>query len=239
MHTPGELVSASPTGDVWRVGRKPAPWGWSDWKWADGGAFPGRWDSPNRTYRTSYAGSSAYASLVEVLAHFRPDPAVVQGIAEIVDDEVDALYPTAPAGVVPSAWFRDRLLARATLSGVFCDVAAARTVACLRPQFLELALSLGLPDFDVAAIQLAEPRTLTQHVGLAIYALTDEAMNPVFDGIRFLSRHGSDLELWTVFEHSDDGDRSRLLHDVTSRAITARDPAVLAAMELHGLSADE
>ena len=105
MHTPGELVSASPTGDVWRVGRKPAPWGWSDWKWADGGAFPGRWDSPNRTYRTSYAGSSAYASLVEVLAHFRPDPAVVQGIADMVDDEVDALYPTAPAGVVHQLGF--------------------------------------------------------------------------------------------------------------------------------------
>lgn len=239
MKLEGDLVACRPDGPVWRVGRKPTPWGWSDWKWADGGVFPGRWDSPNGTYRTSYAGSSPFASLVEVLAQFRPDPQVIDAMAEIIEDEVDALYPTGQAGVVPSTWFRERLLARAALSGVFCDVGAAATVAQLRPEFLESAQRLGLADFDVSAVQQAKHRALTQRVGLAIYSLTDEAMNPVFDGVRFLSRHGSDLELWTVFERSDDGDRSRLLHDVTAEPLRTHDPAVIAAMRLHGLSAED
>lgn len=235
----GGFVGRTPDAPVWRVGRKPSPWAWADWRWADGGTFPGRWDSPNRTYRTTYAGSTAFASLVEVLAQFRPDPAVVDGLDEIADDEVDALFPSAAPGSVPSAWFRARLLTHARLDGLFCDVAAADSIAALRPRFLEAAQALGLPDFDAAALQIAERRSLTQQVGLAVYSLTDGGGRPVFDGVRFLSRHGADLELWTAFERSEDGDRSALLRDVVDEPLRHHHPDVVAAMRLHGLVLDD
>lgn len=234
----GDLVGTSPVAAVWRVGRKPSPWAWADWKWAHGGVFPGRWDAPDGTYRTTYAGSSAFASLVEVLAQFRPDPVLVASLDDITGEEVDELYPTAVPGSVPSSWFHERLLAQARLLGVFCDVAASDTIAALRPGFLDAARVLGLPDFDAAALQIAERRSLTQRVGQAVYARTDESGNPLFDGIRFLSRHGADLELWTVFERSEDGERSALLRDVSAEQLSPRHPDVTAAMWLHGLELD-
>lgn len=235
----GELVGRRPAGPVWRIGRKPSPWSWVDWKWADGGTFPGRWDSPNRTYRTTYAGSTVFASLVEVLAQFRPDPVLLADADEIADDEVDALYPTATPGSIPSTWFDARLVARARLDGVYCDVSAADSIAALRPRFLAAARALGLPDFDAAALQIAERRSLTQQVGLAVYSQTESAGNPSFDGVRFLSRHGADLELWAVFERSTDGDRSALLREVGVEPLSADRPDVIAAVRLHGLTLDD
>lgn len=235
----GAFATKTPAAPVWRVGRAPSPWAWVDWKWADGGTFPGRWDAPNRTYRTTYAASSAYAALVEVLAQFRPDPELHEALAGIDEDEVDALYPTVSAGTISASWFHARRLARARLLGVYCDVSAAATIAELRPRFLGAARSAGLPDFDAAALQIAERRALTQQVGLAVYTETDAAANPTFDGVRFLSRHGSDLELWTVFERSTDGERSALLRDVEVGPLTSHHPDVVAAMTLHGLTLDD
>ncbi|MDQ0744223.1 hypothetical protein QFZ62_001531 [Clavibacter sp. B3I6] len=94
MERPRYALRTSP-GEVWRVGRAPDPWVWTDWRYAERGRFRGRWDSPDGSYRTVYAGSTPLACLVELLAPFRPDPAVVDELAAIQEDEADAsLHPT-------------------------------------------------------------------------------------------------------------------------------------------------
>jgi hypothetical protein len=239
-HAPGTtdlLTVRSDPGEVWRVGYGPHPWHWVDWAHAVNGRFTGRWDAVDSAYRTIYAGSSLFACLVEVLARFRPDPILHTDMASIQVDEADAsLYATVPAGVVDEAWLTVRKISRARLSGRYCDVADSATVAALRTRFIGLAMALGMADFDSSALQNSEPRELTQQVGREVYAMSDGAGHPLFDGVRFLSRHGNDLELWTVFERSTDGESSARLSSVVVGDLDPEHPDVMATMRLHGLS---
>lgn len=228
---------------VWRVGRKPSPWDWPDWKYADGstGTFSGRWDAPvPHTYRTTYAATRAEGALLEVLARFRPDPQLVADMDSIAIEETDtALYSTSPAGLVPEEWFEPRMLASATFAGSFCDIAHSETVAALWSEFQPRATAaLGLSDFDGSALQNADVRPLTQAVGERLYRLTTTEGTPLIDGIRFLSRFGADQELWTVFEQPSDGVRSPLLTGIETVPLSPAFDPVQAAMTTLGLTTD-
>lgn len=59
-------------------------------------------------------------------------------------------------------------------------------------------MSLGLADFDAAALKDARPRQLTQAIAAWLYERT------AVDGVTFASRHGDDLRLWAVFERPGD-----------------------------------
>ena len=83
---------------VHRVGYSPEPWNWTPWEYAGtDGRFHGRWDDPNGTWRTLYAGFSPLACYLEVLAVFRADPIVSEELDAIIDNaNCDALYPLRP-----------------------------------------------------------------------------------------------------------------------------------------------
>ena len=235
--TPAGYVERINPGAVWRIGYEPDPWAWTDWAYASDGRFDGRWDAPAGEYRTVYAGSSYFACLVEVLARFRPDPALTAVSDLIIEDELDAaVYGTVDAGIVDPAWFAVRRVARAHLSGSYCDVSESTTIATLRRHFAAMAVSdFGLADFDASALLNSGPRELTQEVGRFIYALS-LGEGSTFDGVRFLSRHGADLELWAVFERSDDETHSRHLTDVVVGTIDPANEEVLQALQLHSLT---
>ncbi|TFB67754.1 hypothetical protein E3O06_17135 [Cryobacterium glaciale] len=93
-----------------------------------------------------------------------------------------------------------------------------------------------MADFDSSALQNSEPRELTQRVGRAVYEMSNDDGVPAFDGVRFLSRHGNDLELWSIFERSTDGAYSAQLSDIVVGALRPDHPDVEAAMRLHGLN---
>lgn len=103
--------------------------------------------------------------MLEVLACFRPDPALGDELGEIHEDDADGtLYPTASAGTVPRSWLRPRAAGVAYLSGSFCAATSSASIAALRPVFIGRALSLGLSDFDAAALKDSRSRQLTQLV---------------------------------------------------------------------------
>ena len=116
--TPTGYVEQSNPGAVWRIGYEPDPWAWTDWAYSSDGHFYGRWDAPAGEYRTVYAGPSYFACLVEVLARFRPDPALV-AVSNLIDEnEADAaIYATVDAGIVDPAWFKARRVAQAQSNG--------------------------------------------------------------------------------------------------------------------------
>jgi hypothetical protein len=58
-----------------------------------------------------------------------------------------------------------------------------------------------------------------------------------FDGVRFLLRHGADLELWAIFERSNDDTRSRHLSESHDGQIDPAHPTVARALHLHSLMA--
>ncbi len=215
---------------VWRVGYRPDPWAWVGWEWASGGRFPGRWDDAEGNFRTVYAGSSLLGCLLELLADFRVDPLLEDDLGQIVEDPEDAAaFPTGLAGVVDPTWLAARVGATARLTGRFCAVTAARSLAGLHPVFIGAALQLGLKDFDAAALKDSRARALTQQVASHLYATT------TLDGVEFQSRHGDDLTLWAVFERPGDGPVSPCLTDIHHHDLDPDHPEVKRAMDLLGL----
>jgi hypothetical protein len=218
---------------VWRVGFSPDPWAWSGWQYATSGRFPGRWDDVDGNFRTVYAGSRLLACLLEVLAHFRRDAHLAAELQDIHEDDQDRhAYPSIKPGHVPRQWLDPRSIATGTLTGTFCLAASSETVASLYPDFIGLTLSLGLTDFDAAALKDARPRQLTQSVATWLYENTD------VNGVSFNSRHGDDLTLWAVFERPEEGPLSACLTDVGHHPFSGAEPELVRAFELLDLQWD-
>lgn len=230
--TPAQLKILKADQPVWRVGFLPEPWAWSGWQWAGAdGRFGGRWDDRQGNFRTVYAGSTLLACLLEVLAGFRPDPTLALELDAIEEDGDDAaLFPTAPAGEVPYSWLEPRSAASATMTGRFCAVTNAESIAALRPRFVALAHQLKLHDFDAAALKNGQPRALTQAVATHLHATTD------VNGVTFASRHGDDLTLWAIFERAEDPAVSPVLARIEHHRLTPEDPDVAEAFRLLGLT---
>lgn len=220
---------------VWRVGRAPDPWAWIDRQYAG----HQRWDDADEIFRTVYAGDSLYGCYVEVLAYSRPDvePDGSDLLAGVTEDPEDAAeFPVPTAGSIPRDWIGGRMVTAASLAGPYADVRSADTIAALRPDFLRLALRLGYPDFDAAALKSADPRELTQRVASYLYALTDDRGSTVVDGVRFASRHGDELQMWGIFERPGDEPASHHLTQTTARLVDLEDPDLHRAMSLHRLT---
>lgn len=220
---------------VYRVGFLPNPWAWSDWSWSVDGRFDGRWDDPAGNFRTVYAGSTLLGCLLEVLACFRPDPVLAAELGDIDEDDQDAeTHPTATAGTVPHGWADKRRVGVAELTGRFCGVTSAATIAALRPHFISAALSRGLQDFDAAALKDGRPRALTQAVARHLHDNSD------VDGVTFASRLGDEVTLWAIFERAGDPIVSSTLADAEYHRLASDHPDLERALDLLGLTwADE
>ena len=190
---------------LFRVGRRPEVWRWTDWRFAGpDGTFGCRWDDPQSRYRVAYASATALGAYLEALAPLRPDPHVVAACAEI--DENDAEAPqTKKAGVVPASWRAGHLLGRGVCDGVqdpLVAVGGAASLAVLRRELAALLLESGLSDLDAATIRLAVPRRFTQGVSRFIYEQAGDDGTP-FAGIFYLSRYGDDVVNCGLFERGD------------------------------------
>ncbi len=212
-------------GPVYRVGRHPDPWAWPDWAYATDGTFGNRWDDPQGEYRVLYASSQRVAAFVETLARFRPDLAVVAGLADIEGDDTDP-----PVGVVPARWLAGRRVGQAELSGRFVDVGDARSLATLRTAAAASAIHHGLGEIDAAAIRLTAPRGFTQAISRLVYASVSE--DGPFSGIRYASRLGDQFMNWAIFEAQQAPPPVAVDID---EPVDADDPDFQAALDLLGL----
>jgi hypothetical protein len=196
------LASIRAAGEIYRLGRRPDPWRWPDWAYAgEDGTFGNRYDDPRSAYRVLYASSLRLGSLLETLARFRPDPAVLA--VEINGDPRDEAYETLAAGVVPASWLDDRTLGIARCDAAFADVGHARSLAALRTALAADVVRYGLEDVDAAAIRAAVPRGFTQEISRYVYECTDEQGDGPFRGIGYLSRLGDDIRNWAIFEPAE------------------------------------
>jgi hypothetical protein len=224
------VITDAPQEPVWRVGYCPEPLAWSGWEHATDGRFHGRWDDPEGKFRTLYLGESLLACLLEVLAFARKDKHLAATLAEIDEDPKDAQqYPTADPGALDPAWLGPRCAASAVLSGRYCRVTAADTVAALYPKFIGDALDAGYDDFDAALLKNSGARTITQAVSAHLY------VQESVDGIQFGSRHGDELNLWCVYEQPHDSRISSHLLSLTEVALTLDTPELQQALEMLGL----
>ena len=222
------LETVTADGPVFRLARAPDPWAWPDWSQAGfDGTFGNRWDDSEGEYRVLYASSTRFGALLETLARFRPDLAVVAGLREI-EGEDDAVA----AGTVPREWFERRLLGVAELSGAYADVGAAASLATIRSQLAAKALHHGLQDVDAAAIRAAAPRGFTQEVSRLVYGSRTEGGEPLA-GIRYRSRLDDDTDNWAVFEPAPGAPAP--LDVLDAEPVRSGDPDVTRAISVLGL----
>lgn len=228
------LVERASPGVLHRVGRTPDPWAWPDWQYAGSdGTFGNRWDDPDGLYRVLYTSSTRLGCYLECLARFRPDPHVAAGLAAIDDDT--ALPPTAPAGVIPASWARDRRVGTGTCTrGVFANVASARSLALLNRALATQLIAVGLDELDAAAIRQRAPRALTQRISRFAFEASASG-GALFAGLFYRSRLGDDLDNFALFE----GDNRWELDDLANQPIDPRDPDLQEALRLLAVTLTE
>ena len=178
-----------PVAVIYRLGRKPNPWAAPDWALAGpDGTFGNRFDDPDATYRVLYASSQRLGCFLETLARFRIDLKLAAELAEIQGD-ADHI----PQGEVPAEWLAKRIMGVATASGEYADVGSSAWISRLRIALMADLQKLGIGDFDASVLQKTAPRSLTQSVSRIVF-------NDGLAGIRYLSKHGHDIENWALFE---------------------------------------
>jgi len=174
---------------VHRIGRRPDPWQYPDWSRANPDrTFGNRFDDPDGEYRVLYASSAPLGCFLETLARYRPDLTLYAELQEITGEN-----DFIPPGTVPREWLQRSVMGSANAHGQFADIGASEWIEKLRRTLAPLLISLGIPDFDASVLQRSGPRILTQNVSGVVY-------REGFDGIRYLSKYGHDLENWALFE---------------------------------------
>jgi hypothetical protein len=195
----GIIAVPPPRSPVFRVGRTPDPFAFPSWAFAHpDGTFGNRFDDPSgrrgvpasRRFRVLYLASESAGAFGETLAGYRPDLA---GLAS-----AGATPPARPS--VPASWRLARRLGTAVLdpSLRFADLAAAETAHALRGLLAPVALSLGLSDIDFGTL-IGPQRLFTQGAARAVYEQMDPSGQPLYAGLRYLSRLNPAWECWAVF----------------------------------------
>lgn len=192
------MKAASTPAVVFRLGRRPDPWSWPDWRFAGpDGTFGNRFDDPQGLYRVLYASTQRLATFVECLAPFRSDPEIIAEYAAIVASDGDD-EPPSP-GDVPISWIEARCVGTAELTGDYVELGHHQTLAELRRALAGRVVHYGMHELNAAAIRLTAPRAFTQEISRYVF---DETINGArrWNGIAYRSKHGDDLDNWAVFE---------------------------------------
>lgn len=166
---------------------------------------------------TVYGATKRAGAFAECLAPLRPRLSQLNALAEreLTDGMEDFrsidLELTA-RGMVPTwidaNWRFQHGVAQvgATRSEWFVDVDSLHTIGALRSRAADLLDSHGYEDLDVALLRSGDRRLTTDLAELISWEVLDDGSTP--SGIRFESRHGSNLECWAVWGRG----RPKLLH---------------------------
>jgi len=155
-----------------------------------------RFDSLTGRFQTLYFGSTLEACFGETLSRFRPDP----NLSFVRDEWEDLGFMSH--GHVPADWRRRRTSVRALVGdpgSVFLDVEDAGSRAYLERELGTTLSLLGCTDLDVPTIR-GHDRRITRAISEWAWQQVDDEKNPVFAGLRYLSRLDTEWECWAVFD---------------------------------------
>jgi hypothetical protein len=235
-----KLVVARKPRPTWRVGRLPEVWSLPSWqlRGADG-TLGQRWDDPKGLFRVSYSSSKRIGPLLELLAKLRADDQLVH--ADVDAGAIDALAEAAgdlvhsvrPGYLHAPSWAMVRGIGRAQLDGRFTDIGHHASLSTLHNELPELRRRFHLRELDLAAVE-SDVRPLTQTIAGFVFGCTWRPPgSPIhvrqFDGIRYESRLGSNVNNWAAFEPV-------ALRDIEERPLTPDDPDLERAARIYRLT---
>lgn len=171
-----------------------------------------------------YAATTAQGALAEVTAPFRLSASVRQLMAE-----AGATAEELEAPALDASWRAPRVIRtiRSRDALPFLDIEAAATHTYLTERARTILISLSVPTLDVATVR-GPSRLLTRGLATWIYQAVDDTGDPLYGGIRYLSRLSTDYECWAIFDETP-------VELVSERRITLDDPDLVAIAERHGI----
>lgn len=189
-----EPATAIPPEILYRVGRNSGLLNYSTISPSDA-ALPNagnRFDVPGGG--VLYAATARTGCFVETLARFRPTPRM----RELLEDEPGFMI----TGGVPQDWRLQRSMATLAVRDPlpFLDVEASETHAFLSKTLASQLVQLDYADnLDLSDVTNHD-RRLSRLIALHAYTAADDSGNPLYSGIRYMSRVGSRWECWAIFE---------------------------------------
>lgn len=191
--TPQPVPIGYPSDGAWRVARAGNPLRFSKITAQDAplSGAGNRFDVPGGG--VLYAATDLRGCFTETLARFRP----TAKMRELLKDEDEDFMI---CGGVPADWRLKRLKARVETTDAlpFVDVEHPETLAYLS---VEIALELSALKVDVLDIGLMRGRNrlITRAVASWAYQAGDEDGEPLYSGLRYVSRLG-EYECWAIFD---------------------------------------
>lgn len=174
-----------PEAGLYRVARWPDPLVWPPWEFVG----EGRFDDPQKTFRTLYAGEQPRDCFVELLARFRPSVVVLARVREVT-----GATDSFPSTEIPVEWYRSRSIGRLRPgpNQRWLDLRSLATRQTLRSELAGSLVRLGLTDLDVSGIRSSN-RELTQTIARWAY-------EHGYNGIAYRSRLDDFSDCWAIFE---------------------------------------
>jgi hypothetical protein len=219
------LIAAPPV--LWRVERAEPALRFSQLNLVDAAndRAGNRFDVPGAG--VLYGATDPAGGFAETLAGYRPRASMIRAFSEV------QTMPGRPqSGDVAMEWLHSRRLRSFTTVGAlpFVDVESPVTHTHLTAAAPDVLLQQGVESLDVAHIR-GPSRRLTRAIASWLYSRTDAHGDPLYAGIRYMSRLG-DFECWAVF----DGTAVELL---SSSTIAPTDGPLTSTLELFGMTLSE
>ena len=157
-----------------------------------------RFDSFSGRYGTLYFGTTLEVCFAETLARLGPNPRLVAELG----DEWESRGWMRP-GSVPANWRHGRIISRVELvdSLPFVDIDHPDTIAYLnrRPDLMAGIGRFGVDELDLGTLT-GRDRRVTRYIAEFFFDASSEDGDPLWSGLRYMSRLGEGWECWAVFE---------------------------------------
>lgn len=216
-----------PLGGVWRIEHKTKDFqqlGRVERSTIRGG---NRFDSISGSYGTLYFGTTLEVCFAETLARLRP-----KAIFNVIADQEWRVNHWIESGNISADWRHRRIAIRTTIDNElsFVDINHPSTLAELNthPKLMVRLSRYGVDELDLGIVT-AKDRRLTRCIAEYLYSMNDTGGHPLWNGIRYVSRHGEGRECWAVFDHAP-------LKELERMSIERSTPELLAVAALYGLT---
>ncbi|MFF4255323.1 RES family NAD+ phosphorylase [Streptomyces sp. NPDC001663] len=232
---------STPSDGLWRVGRKTNPLRPSrldpsgDIQFDGNGRIrePGRYDG--RQHGTLYFSSDLEGCFAETLATFRVSAALKE---DALSDEREQKN-LKRAGVIGTTWREGRSIVHVhpKRQEGFLDIADAATLAALSDILRPELADLGIPYLDLGRV-MSPNRKVTHAIAKWAAGAVDADGNPLYTGIRYISRHGKNWACWALFHRTEfEESVDEIVQEIDDRKDVPRDcPELLRIADLFGLT---
>lgn len=220
-------IADLPSGGVWRIEHNSTGFQLSERIENSTSLGGNRFDSISGSFGTLYFGTTLEVCFAETLARLRPKAKL-----NLIAGEEWRTNNWMESVSIPADWRHRRIAIRAMIDNKlpFVDIDHPETLAELNTHSELMAglLPYGVNELDLGTVT-GKDRRPTRYISEYLYSMNDAQNHPMWNGIRYVSRHGEGRECWAIFDHAP-------LKEIERMSIERTHPELLAIASLYGLT---